>query len=261
MSDLTILYYTDHSLSEPLFTFCQEHLKKVAGDRPIVSVSHEPIDLGKNIAIGKQKSSWLLLYKQLLLAVENADTKYVACAEHDCLYTDEHFSFRPARDDTFYYNENQMFVQWADKNHPDLKGMYSKWPGQRLALSSLICNMRLLKDTLDERLALLDKDRKLVRELVFAGEPGLSKMRAEKKIEKIEQGRRMASSGRPVYLKKYLKDQLEKEKYGVWHSEIPVLDIRHDGNFTGPRRGKRRTWNIPYWGKFEDVMQTVQGQV
>ena len=60
MSGTTIVYYTDHSLSEPLFSFCREHLEQTAGDRPIVSVSHEPIDLGKNIAIGKQKRSWLL---------------------------------------------------------------------------------------------------------------------------------------------------------------------------------------------------------
>ena len=81
MSSTTIVYYTDHSLAEPLFSFCQEHLKRTAGTRPIVSVSHEPIDLGKNIAIGKQKRSWLLLYKQLLRGVEEADTEFVAMAE------------------------------------------------------------------------------------------------------------------------------------------------------------------------------------
>ena len=128
MSSTTVIYYTDHSLAEPLFTFCQRHLKRTAGDLPIVSVSHTPLDLGKNIAIGKKKSSSLQLYKQLLLGVENADTQYVAMAEHDCLYTPEHFAFVPERDDTFYYNENTMFVQWAQKNHPDLKGMYSRWP-------------------------------------------------------------------------------------------------------------------------------------
>ena len=246
----TIIYYTDHSLAEPLFTFCQKHLKRTAGDMPIVSVSHTPIDLGKNIAIGKRKRSWLLLYKQLLRGVEEADTEYVAMAEHDCLYTAEHFNFIPERDDTFYYNENTMFVQWAQKNHPELKGMYSRWPLQRLALSSLICNRQLLIDTLNQRLDLLDRDRKLVREIVFAGEPGLSKLRVEK-------ARKWAESGRPVYLKDYLKEQLEREKYAVWRSEVPILDIRHDRNFTGPRRGKKRVWELPYWGKFEDIMKEV----
>jgi hypothetical protein len=247
-------------LSEPLFTFCQEHLKQTAGDMPIVSVSHEPINLGKNIAIGKQKRSWLLLYKQLLLGVENANTKYVAMAKHDCLYTPEHFAFTPERDDTFFYNENTMFVQWAQKNHPELRGMYSRWPKRRLALSSLICNRQLLEDTLNERLNLLDRDRKLVREIVFAGEPGLSQLRLEddpKIMKRVAKAQRWAESGRPVYLKEYLKEQLDREKYEVWASGVPILDIRHDRNFTGPRRGKRRTWDIPYWGKFEDMMRDV----
>jgi hypothetical protein len=247
----TIIYYTDHSLGEPLFTKCQQHLVKVAGTLPIVSVSHTPIALGRNIAIGKRKRSWLLLYQQLLKGVEEATTDYVAMAEHDCLYHEEHFAFVPPRDDTFFYNENTLFVQWSDINHPDLKGMYSRWPSQRLALSSLICNRQLLLDTLNQRLDLLDKDRKLVREIVFAGEPGLSKMR-------VESARKWAASGRSVYLKDYLKGylkaQLDLEKYDTWASEKPLLDIRHDGNFTGPRRGVRRHWDNPHWGRFAEVI-------
>lgn len=245
--DTTIVYYTDHSLSEPLFTVCQRQLVKASGGRPIVSVSHTPIDLGHNIAIGKKKRSWLLLYKQLLLGVENAKTKYVAMAEHDCMYPPEHFDFIPPRDDTFYYNENTRFVQWSDTNHQELKGMYSKWPKQRLALSSLICNRELLERTINERLDLLDKDRKLVREIVFAGEPGLSKMR-------VQEARKWASSGRPVYLKQFLKKQLDSEKYDIFKTKIPYLDIRHEANFTGPRRGRERTFDIPYWGDFKEVI-------
>lgn len=247
LRDTTIVYYTNHSLTEPLFTRCQELLQEAADRMPIVSVSHTPIKLGRNIVIGKRKSSWLLLYKQLLKGVEEATTKYVAMAEHDCLYHPEHFSFIPPLDDTFYYNENTLFVQWSDKNHPTLKGMYSRWPSQRLALSSLICNRQLLADTLNQRLDMLDKDRKLVRELVFAGEPGLSALR-------IKSARKWAASGRPVYLKQYIQDQLDRETYDTWVSEKPILDIRHDGNFTGPRRGVRRHWDNPHWGKFEDLI-------
>ena len=244
----TIVYYTDHSLGEPLFSACQRQLVKSANGKPIISVSHTPIDLGHNIAIGKKKRSWLLLYKQLLLGIEAAETKYVAMAEHDCMYPADHFDFVPPRDDTFYYDENALFMQWSETSHPDLKGMYSRWPKQRLALSSLVCNRQLLGDTINERLDLLDKDRKLVREIVFAGEPGLSRLR-------IESARRWAESGRPVYLKQFLKDQLDKEQYDTFHSENPYLDIRHDGNFTGPRRGRERTFDNPYWGRFEELLK------
>ena len=226
---------------------CQKQLVKAANGKPIVSVSHEPVDIGQNICIGKHKPSWLMLYRQLLIGTEAAETKYVAMAEHDCLYNREHYDWQPLDDETFFYNENTWFVQYAEKNHTELKGMYSKWPRQRLALSQLICNRELLLETLNERLNLLDRDRKLVREIVFAGEPGLSRLR-------IEQGRKWAASGKPVYLKKYLKDQLEKEKYGVFKTRIPNLDIRHDGNFTGPRRGRKRRYDLKGWGRFEDMI-------
>jgi len=238
---------TENLLAEPLFTICQRALVDAANGRPIISVSHKPIDLGKNICIGVHKRSWLLLYRQLLRGVENAETKYVAVAEHDCIYTDEHFSFIPPLDDTFYYNENHCLVQYSQKKHLNLKGMYSRYWEQRLALSQLISNRELLLNTLRRRLDLLDKDRKLVREILFAGEPGLSRIRLEK-------ARYWAESGRPVGLKKYLKEQLEEEKYGVFRTSIPNLDIRHDGNFTGPKRGKKRTFDEPYWGKFEDLI-------
>jgi len=246
--DTTIIYYTENRLKEPLFSACQRHLEKAAEQIPIVSVSHEPINLGTNISIGKQKPSWLLLYKQVLMGVEAAKTKYVAMAEHDCFYTHEHFSWTPPKDDTFYYNENHWLVQYAENSHPELKGMYSRYWKQRLALSQMICNRELLIDTLNQRLDLLDKDRRLVRKIVFAGEPGLSRLRVE--------GMKWAKSGRPVYLKKYLKDQLDSEKYGVFKTKIPNLDVRHDSNFTGAKRGRKRCYNIPYWGKFKDLVET-----
>jgi len=245
-SNTTIIYYTDNDLSEPLFSRCQEYLRKAAQDFPIISVSHKPVNLGENICIGEQKKSWLLLYKQLLLGVEHAKTKYIATAEHDCFYTTEHFSFKPEKDDTFYYNENNCLVQWGG-NHPELNGMYSRFWKQRLALSQLVCNRDLLVQTLNDRLNILDKDRRLARKIIFAGEFGLSKLRLEK-------AQRWAESGRPVFLKQYLQDQLDKEKYDVFRTKHPNLDVRHDRNFTGPKRGIKRCYELPYWGRFEDIM-------
>jgi len=253
MTDTTVIFYTDHSVSEPLRSACINHLKESACNHPIVSISFDPIDLGENIAIGQRQRSWLMLYKQLYMGVKVARTKYVAMAEHDCFYTDEHFAYIPEKDDTFFYNENHWLVQYADNSHPELKGMYSRYWQQRLALSQMICNRDLLEETLRKRLALLDEDAKLVREIVFAGEPGLSKLRLEK-------ARRWAKSGKPVYLKQYLQDQLDSEKYGVFKTKIPNLDVRHDNNFTGPKRGRKRTFEVEYWGRFEDLMSDQQGE-
>jgi hypothetical protein len=253
----TVIYYTNNDLNEQLFRACQNHLKKSVNGNPIVSVSHKPLNLGTNICIGEQKGNWLLLYKQLLLGAKVADTKYVSTAEHDCFYTKEHFSWIPPKDDTFYYNENVWFAEWGG-NHPDLNGTYSKWPHQRLALSQMICNRSLLVECLTERIGLLSKDEKMVRKIIFAGEPGLSEMRLDKKtkdmLKKLESGHRYATDGRSLYLKKYIKDQLDREKYKTFSTRIPNLDVRHDRNFTGPRRGRQKTLDLAPWGRFENLM-------
>ena len=256
--DITIIYYTENLLAEPLFTKCQKLLKKAANGRPIVSVSHKPIDLGTNICIGVHKRSWLMLYRQLFLGAKLAKTKYVAMAEHDCIYAEDHFSFKPPRDDTFYYNEYNRLVQWTTKKHLEIKGMYSSYRAhglgkdrrswRRLALSQMLCNRELLIDSLNKRLDMIDKDRKLLGIIANTSEFGYSKI---KKVQK------WAESGRPVYLKNMLEDLLEEEKYGIFRTKIPNLDIRHDGNFTGAKRGKQRTFDEPHWGKFEDVINSV----
>jgi hypothetical protein len=241
--DTTIIYYTHNQLSEPLFSACQRHLKKSANGFPIVSVSHKPLDLGTNICVGEHKPSWLMLYRQVFEGVKAATTKYVAMAEHDCFYTNEHFSWIPPQDDIFYYNENHWIVQYAEKSHPELKGMYSRYWRQRLALSQLVCNRDLLLESTEAKLKCLDIN--LIKQIDHAGEPG---------ITKIKKAFHYAKSGRPIYLKRYMKDQLDKEKYDVFKTKTPNLDVRHDGNFTGAKRGRHRRYKIKYWGRFEELI-------
>lgn len=239
----TIICCTDNSLEAPIANLCIRHLKKSAGDLPIISVSHKPVDLGKNICIGEQKRCWLTLYRQLLAGLDAADTEWVHIAEHDCLYTDEHFAFIPSDPDAFWYNENVLLVQWSD-HLPELRGMYSRWGTRRLALSQLVCRRELLIASTEAKLAVLDEGS--VRHIKHIGEPGISHIRSAAK---------WAASGRPVYLKQFLQDQLEGEKYRTFETRIPNLDIRHNGNFTGPKRGRQRTWDHPYWGRFADLME------
>ncbi len=261
-SGTTIIYYTNNDLNEQLFKKCQEYLKRAADGNPIVSVSHRPVNLGTNVCIGEHKSHWLLLYKQVLIGTKMAKTKYVSMAEHDCFYTKEHFDWTPPEDDRFYYNENTYFVEWGG-NHPKLNGMYSKWPRQRFALSQMICNRKLIEECLTERIGLLSKDKKMVRKIIFAGEPGLSKIRLDRKtkamLKKLNSANKYATSGRSLYLKKYIKDQLDKEKYDTFTTEKPNLDVRHDRNFTGPRRGKKRVFDLKPWGRFENIINEQTG--
>jgi hypothetical protein len=238
----TILICTDNSVSDEIFEAVKRNLIKEAGNIPIVCVSHEPVDLGTNIFIGKQKRSWLTLYKQLLIGLKKIQTKYVYITEHDCLYSREHFEFTPPSDKKFYYNENVWFVQWGG-SHPELNGMYSRywspkdWP-KRLALSQLVCNTRLYRKVMEERVKLLDED---IKNIDHAGEPGITKLRE------------YAKSGRPMFLKQFMKT-LEHEKYETFKTKIPNLDIKHGANFTGPKRGVNRCYELPYWGKFKEII-------
>lgn len=246
MTDTTIIYYTDNHLDEPILSLCRKELIKSANGHPIISVSQKPITLGQNICVGKKKRSWISIYEQILKGVENSNTKNVAMAEHDCLYSKEHMAWTPPDDETFYYNENHWLLDWRD-SHPHRKGIYSRFWKDRYALSQMICNRELLKWCLQSRLALLDKDKDLLRTILFIGEPGISEL-------DVKKADHWAKSGKPVYLSKYLKRQLDREKWATFRTKAPNIDIKHGKNFTGPKRGKKSTYSIPYWGKFADLV-------
>ena len=238
----TIIFCTDNSCPKDIFEVVVNRLRKV--DLPIISVSHKPLDLGTNICIGKHKRSWLTLYKQISLGLQAATTPNIHIAEHDCLYSEEHWAWRPPKDNIFYYNENVCLVEWS-KGNEELNGMYSRFWAQRLALSQLVCNRELYLRVLEKRLDIIDKDRSLIKAIEHIGEPGVSR---------VKKARHWADSGRPVYLKEFLGRVLELEKYETFATEIPNLDVRHDKNFTGPRRGRKRCYELPYWGKFEELV-------
>ena len=228
---------------------CQKHLLCSANGHPIISVSQQPIDFGENICVGDIGRSWLSLYKQLFEGVRRAKTKYVAMAEHDCVYAPEHFRWIPPREDTFYYNDNCWLVQHSSLTKPELNGLYSYWP-KRYALSQLICNRELLKQVIDKRLNILDKGRNFIKQIAHIAEPGITKINL-KRLQEI------ADSGRSVYLRPMLKafeKYLDSEKWAIFKTEVPNLDIRHTGNFTGPKRGNSRKMNLPPWGTLQEVL-------
>ena len=244
--DKTLIFCTENRCPEPLFSSVISNLKSKVNRQPVISVSFTPIDLGTNISIGGYKRSWRRLYEQLLLGCKLAETKYVGIIEHDCFYTEEHLEYIPPSDDKFYYNENVILVNWDEKKHPDKMGMYSRFPHQRLALSQMVCNRELYIKALEGRLALIRRNKEATKQIDHINEPGQSKI-AQKLINR-------ANSGSAAYLKKLLPDFIELEQYEVFHNKIPNLDVRHGGNFTGPRRGRKRRYKIKYWGKFKELI-------
>jgi hypothetical protein len=109
MNDLTILYYTANRLQPSIAKRIRDNLLEVARDIPIISISHEPIDFGHNVCVGKISYSTYSIYKQILIGAMCAHTEYVACCEDDALYPSDHFYCRPPKD-TFGYNINKWWV-------------------------------------------------------------------------------------------------------------------------------------------------------
>ena len=138
-NDLTILYYTANVVSKDIDSVVIRSLKRHG--YPIVSVSQEPMDLGKNIVVPKGRSLQKI-YEQVLIGAKNAKTKYVALCEDDCLYVKEHFKYRPK---TFAYNLNRWLL------HLD-HGVFSY--RERPILSQCIANREVLIENLEERLKL-----------------------------------------------------------------------------------------------------------
>lgn len=138
MSDITILYYTANLIND----FFAENVRKRLLDAtqnaiPIISISHRQIDFGINIFCPDMLPSIYNIYKQILIGATQAKTKYVACAEDDCVYVPEHFEFEPP-DDTFCYNSNNIMVD-------NRVGYIYK---DRMNMCMCIANRDLMVDTL-----------------------------------------------------------------------------------------------------------------
>ena len=242
----TVLYLTDNSLDPQIADLCKRVLVSEAGKLPIVSVSQEPLDFGDNVCVGRIGRSWKSLYIQILAGLEATKTDWVLIAEHDVLYTSEHLHYEPGDPTVFHYNSNCWLVVGPGGNHPELFGMYSYWP-KRYALSQLIAPRQLLHNSTSKILELIDAGLKLERGMRWYGEPGV--------IEgKLKRAAVAACSGRPTQLQQYLRDYVTRYDHKVFKTVLPNVDIRHGSNFTGPKRGKKRRYEIPYWGRFDEVM-------
>ena len=241
----TILYLTDNSLDKDIASLCQNVLYREAKGLPIISVSQKPIDFGENVCVGEIGRSWSSLYKQLLAGLEITKTDWIAIAEHDVLYNSEYLHYQPSDSSVFWYNMNCWLVVGPNSNHPELYGMYSYWP-RRYALSQLIAPRQLLLDSTREILGLIEAGFKIKRGMRWFGEPGVIEGKLKKAA--IEAG-----SGRPTQLQRYLKDYITRYDHKIFRTNIPNVDIRHGTNFTGPKRGKKRCYELPYWGRFEEI--------
>lgn len=87
------------------------------GDRPLITISAKPVDMPGMHLIQEGPFCATNVYRQLLRGAKLAETKYVAVAEDDTLYTRRHFSdFRPPDDAVAYDMSRWSVFSWKGKD-------------------------------------------------------------------------------------------------------------------------------------------------
>ena len=221
--EITVLYYTDNSLSEDIYSKCRKYLLLAAGGCPVVSVSQLPVDIGRNVCVGNIGRSFLSLYKQLAEGLRAVETEYVALAEHDVLYPIGYFDWIPPRDDTFYYSGNTI---WSVHKKGVQYGMYMTSATQHPSLESLICNKNLLSIAIGKRISLLEKPTQ--PRPAGWGEPGFA---------------------------------YDDEQYEMRFLGIPIIDIRHNDNYTMRTGNFEKTfWVAEGWGRYDSIILSLHAR-
>lgn len=219
MSDLTVIFLTANQHPEHFTMYHREILLKAVKGHELISVSRVPMDLGKNILDAGEKSH-INMYFQLMNAAKVATTTFVAVAEDDALYPEEHFNFFRPPLDTFAYNMHRwLLYTWV----PQFYSMK-----QRKSNCTLIAPRELLIETWEERFA---------RRPIGKYPPAL-----------------VGEVGRPNVDK--ILGVTVRKSVEVW-SEIGVVHINHPQgtDSTGRRKkmGEIKAIEIPYWGRAEDI--------
>lgn len=185
MNDLTVIYYTSNYLEKknPYFLKnCKKQLLKAIGDIPMVVVSQKPVSWPtdykplKEVVVGDIGRSHLNIYRQILEGCKAANTKYVAMAEDDILYSADHFKFKQWIKPEIYNGDYFMYdmakVSLFTWTRPPMFSFRTK----RKVVNQLIAPRKMLIEALEERFARLEEIKKEgVKEeqvIKYWGDPG-----------------------------------------------------------------------------------------
>jgi hypothetical protein len=221
--DITIIMLTANRVPKGWAQFHKEKLLEAAGDIPIITISKEPLDWGINI-IQTEPYGISNVYRQLLKGARLATTPFIAVAEDDTLYPKEHFhTFRPPLD-TFAYNKNKFgLFTWGV---PPTYYWYD-----RIKNSTLVAPRKLTIEALEERF----KKHPNETSPNLVGELGRSSIEHNLGVT--------------------------PRKCTWFETSISVVNLDHEygidhlGQTHRKRIGILQCYDIPYWGRAEDIVQ------
>jgi hypothetical protein len=125
-----ILYYSHNNIDgTPLNDACRKSL--LDSGLPITSVTHEPIDLGRNIVVNRPRAL-LSMLENIVQGLETMTEDYIFLAEHDCIYHPSHYDYES---DHISCNINMWrFAPDGFYKHPSDRPCLSSFSGPRLQL-------------------------------------------------------------------------------------------------------------------------------
>lgn len=226
MSDLTVIYITANMLPDTFFRRMRAQFLKAIGDTPYIVVTKkgqkDNFTASKEIVRDTPRSH-IDIYKDALAGVKEAETKYIAIAEDDVLYSPEHFRKRPTSDDIFAYNIACWSIYtWS-------KPAIFSYTGRRNH-GMLICSRDLYIKALEERFAKFPDDSK-INNAVWA-EPGKYEANLGVTVQKCE-----------IFY---------TDPANVMFTHPQGLSFHTLG--TKKRLAPIRALEIPHWGKAENVI-------
>jgi hypothetical protein len=210
------IYYTTNRLDPVIWGACLKNLKSVFPEENVVSVSLEPMSLGKNFVFGGQPSYPTYL-RQIRMALDKSDADYVFFLEHDVLYHPSHFDFVPERDDIYYYNVHNYRWRWDTDVAITYDGLSS--------LSGLCVNRQTALNHYNYRISVME-------------EQGLEEDRAR-------EPRWARRFGYEPGTKPTRRGGLTDEEHIKRHSLYPNIDIRHRGTFSKPKTFRHEFHHFP----------------
>lgn len=228
-NDLTIIYYTANVAPHAFTEMLRTNLKKVSEGIPIIYVSKHPLNVENNI-ISPYPRSHISIYRDALLGVKAAKTKYVAMAEDDVLYSPEHFKRRPVNEDTFAYNLGYWSIHTWDEP------VFTHKAGGRRNLHSLICTREAFIEAMEERFA---KYPDGTQDIGIWAEPG--------KYEK-----HLGVTERPT-------ETFYTNPPNIMFVHQTALAYNHLGR--RKRLGEFRATELPYWGTAKEIRSLYNEEV
>lgn len=227
-----VLYYSDCRPDAAVLEASRRSI--AASGLPIVAVTLKPMDwpAAMNVVLPAERGT-LTMFRQILIGLKLLETDVVFFAEHDVVYTPEHFQFRPPARDRYYY---QMHVWKVDAESGRAVTYDTKQTSQLCA----------------DRLLLIEHYRKRIARVEVEGfsrrmgfEPG--------------------SHNRP--------ERVDDVTSDTWRLEVPNIDLRHAHNLTPTRwsrdafrsqkncQGWQEAESVPGWGRTVGRMhELLKGQ-